>query len=634
MDPARKALLVSLIIVGIIVPLSTIPAFLPTASGYRMTRFGSSAELISFLQTSPVICGSSITPGALYPGSPRTLSSVNSGSTTSLAVSPSYSTTNVQVQGVDELDTVKTDGQYIYTISNNTLFIVKAYPTTEAGIVSKITPNGTMTGVFVYEHSLVLIGGGTGPVPLMGGIATPVGASYPYWYSPNTKLWVYDISNIASPSLTFSLQENGTYVGSRLIGNLVYLITTQYAVARNDSVTLPSRFVNGQVQTTPATQIYHSDIQDYSYSFTTVSSVSLSSSPSLESQSFLISSSGTLYVSTGNIYLTSTIWSCQEETVIHRVNISDGGISYEATGIVPGRVMNQFSMDEYQGILRVATSSWAFVVRPLMTMSSTGISALSPTPVVGVAQLNGLTTNVYTLDMNLRVMGALEGLAPGEQFHSARFLGDRGYLVTFKKTDPLFIIDLRDPASLRILGELYANGYSDYLQPYDETHLIGIGKNATDASTGTFAWYQGVKVSLFDVTDPSNPREVSRYVIGDRGTTTPALTDSHAVLFNHDQNLLVIPVEVAQLPANNTSTWTWGTYVWQGAYVFNISPGGGIVFRGGITHLQSGETPSWTNSDHFVTRALYIGDVFYTISPAMVRMNSLADLSDLGSVNL
>ncbi len=637
MGPGIKALTVALVIIGIAIPLTSVaPA---PASGHQMTQFSSYAELVRFVLVQPTVCSSSTVPGPLPPRTPTGLGPSFGSVTATTASISDYSTTNVQVQGVDELDTVKTDGQYIYTITNNSLVIVKAYPATGAGVISTITPNGTLTGVFVHGDKLVLIGGSPsyGTVRWMGGISMGI-ASYPSPYNQgSTSLWVYDISNRANPLLTFSLQENGTYVGSRLINSSVYLITTEYVIVRNETVELPSRLANGQLQTTPAAQIYHSDVQDYTYSFTTVSRLDLAQSLQLDSQTFLISSSGTLYVSTGNIYLTSTIWSCEQETVIHRVDISNGPATYEATGTVSGRVMNQFSMDEYRGVLRAATSSWVPVIRPLMTTSTT----VSPTPVVGASAsvpvaspLSGLTTNVYALDMNLREIGRLEGLAPGEQFHSARFLGDRGYLVTFKKTDPLFVIDLKDPTSLQVLGELHVSGYSDYLQPYDETHLIGIGKNATDAEGGTFAWYQGVKVSLFDVSDPANPVEVANYVIGDRGTTSPSLTDSHAVLFDHDRNLLVIPVEVTKLPENNTSPWTWGNYVWQGAYVFSINSDEGIVFRGGITHLQNGEAPSWNNTNRFVTRSLFIGDVLYTVSPAIVKMNNLTDLTELGSVTL
>jgi inhibitor of cysteine peptidase len=332
-----------------------------------------------------------------------------------------------------------------------------------------------------------------------------------------------------------------------------------------------------------------------------------------------------MYVSNENIYLTSTIWNCQEQTVIHRVDISHGALSYEATGLVPGRVMNQFSMDENQGFFRVATTSWQYA--PVFAFATTTVST---TPSVS----QGPTTNVYVLDMDLRTVGSIEGISPGETFYAARFFGDRAYLVTFQRVDPLFVIDLRDPYHPRVLGQLEITGVSDYLQPYDENHLIGFGKSSVNVTWENAALFQGLKFSLFDVTDPSHPVDMSDYLVGDRGSDSPALTDSHAILFDHNLNLLVVPVEIAQISGNTTYAWEYGTPVWQGAYVFNISPSGGIVFRGGITHLPAGELPSWNNTDHFVNRSLYIGEALYTISPAMVRMNSLTDLSDLGSVSL
>lgn len=637
MNSARKALAVALIVLGIAVPLS----FVPTASAHQMNRFSSYSGLVSFVQSKPSICDTSNGGPTPLPRAPSGITPSNLGSFTASSATVDYSTTNVQVQGVDELDTVKTDGQYIYTITNNTLVIVKAYPAVGASVVSTIAPNGTLAGVFVSGNKLILIGGTPRywPYPVMG-VATFV---MPYGYNGQTRMWVYDISNRSSPALVFSLQENGGYVGSRLIGNSVYLITTENIIIRNSTIELPARTANGQAQTTLASEIYHSDVRDYAYSFTTVARLDFASAIGLSSQTFLISTSSTIYVSTGNIYLTSTIWNCQQETAIHRVSISNGEVRYEATGTVLGSVLNQFSMDEYNGFLRVATTSWPIVRPMMMGVSTTSSSASSPppTPVPGTpvrtnppTPSQGPTTNVYVLDMRLQQVGWLEKLSPGEQFHSARFMGDRGYLVTFKKTDPLFVIDLRNPRAPKVLGELYVSGYSDYLQPYDETHLIGIGKNATDAAVGSFAWYQGVKVSLFDVSDPTHPVEVSSYVIGDRGTQSPALSDSHAVLFDHDRGLFVIPVEVAQLPKNNTSPWAWGNYVWQGAYVFNVSPGGGVVFKGGITHLKNGEMPSYANSNRFVGRSLFINEVLYTISPAMIKMNNLGDLSEIGSVTL
>jgi uncharacterized secreted protein with C-terminal beta-propeller domain len=243
---------------------------------------------------------------------------------------------------------------------------------------------------------------------------------------------------------------------------------------------------------------------------------------------------------------------------------------------------------------------------------------------------------VYVLDMNLTVVGRLENLAPGENFHSARFMGNRCYLVTFKKTDPLFVIDLSNATNPLVLGELKIPGYSDYLHPYDETHLIGVGKNTVEAEEGEFAWYQGIKVSLFDVSNVTNPVQDASYVIGDRGSDTPVLTDPKAFLFDRSKNLLAIPVMVAKIDESKYPSpvppYAYGEPVWQGAYVFDISLYHDLVLEGRITHLNI--DMSINEQEYWVQRSLYIGDVLYTVSDRMVKMNSLEDLSPIGEVAL
>jgi inhibitor of cysteine peptidase len=277
-------------------------------------------------------------------------------------------------------------------------------------------------------------------------------------------------------------------------------------------------------------------------------------------------------------------------------------------------VLNQFSMDEYEGYFRVATTTY------------------EPTP----------RNHVYVLNMALNITGSLENLAPGETIYAARFMGERGYLVTFKQTDPLFVIDLSDPYNPQALGELKITGYSDYLHPYDENHIIGVGKETVEAEEGDFAWYQGIKIALFDVSDVNRPVEISKYEIGDRGTDSPVLWDHKAFLFDKSRNLLVIPVLVAKIDESQYPEGVppnaYGEYVWQGAYVFNISLDQGLQLKGRITHI---ENPSDLAQDYYylyssfsVQRSLYIDDVLYTISDAKIMMNSLENLDYINEVQL
>jgi inhibitor of cysteine peptidase len=198
------------------------------------------------------------------------------------------------------------------------------------------------------------------------------------------------------------------------------------------------------------------------------------------------------------------------------------------------------------------------------------------------------------------------------------------------------VIDLTEPTHPYVLGELHIPGYSDYLHPYDENHLIGVGKQTVEAEQGYFAWYQGIKISLFDVTNVTDPKQISNYTIGDRGSDSPVLSDHKAFLFDKSTNLLVIPVTVAKINESEyddgVPPYAYGTQVWQGAYVFRLSLEEGFVFRGGITHLVS--DTSVQNSSYWIKRSLYIENVLYTVSDKKIEMNSLADLTLLKEIEL
>jgi uncharacterized secreted protein with C-terminal beta-propeller domain len=246
------------------------------------------------------------------------------------------------------------------------------------------------------------------------------------------------------------------------------------------------------------------------------------------------------------------------------------------------------------------------------------------------------------LDGALKATGALEDVAPGESIYAVRFMGKRVYLVTFLHVDPLFVIDLSKPAEPQILGKLKIPGYSDYLQPYDETHLIGIGKEV-DASidadlihTENAVYYtaiQGVKLALFDVSDVANPIEVYKEVIGDRGTESLAAQDHKSFLFDKEKGLVVIPVTLAQLKPGQPKN-TQGEYVFQGAYVYNLTLETGFSLKGKVTHYdtneafeKSGEYFYGGQSD--ITRSIYINNVLYTLSQSRLQLNDLTSMVTL-----
>jgi uncharacterized secreted protein with C-terminal beta-propeller domain len=434
---------------------------------------------------------------------------------------------------------------------------------------------------------------------------------YPYYSDVSTFINVYDISEKTHPLLARNFTISGSYFNSRMLGDYVYAVVSQPAYLINDAVVLPKVYQNVYASDIAPERIYYADTVDKDYfTFTTFVGLNLlDDAQEPTNMTVMMGGASNMYVSIGNIYVTYPTWSEQGQyTSVYRIRVNGSALTFEAKGNVTGSILNQFSMDEYSGYFRIATNSWTN---------------------------NTQRNNVYVLDMNLTTVGTLENLAEGENLHSVRFMGNKCYLVTFKKTDPLFVIDLGEPTTPKVLGLLKIPGYSDYLHPYDENLLIGVGKETVEASEGDFAWYQGVKLSLFDVSNVNDPKQLAKYVIGDRGTDSPILRDHKAFLFDKSNDgLLVIPVNLFDIDETiyPPGPSTYGTFVWQGAYVFNLTPTGGFVPRGNVTHIESQN--DLYNGDYWVNRALYIGNTLYTVSNSKVKLNSLENLALIAEVDL
>ena len=596
-----------------------------------LNKFSSYEELKSYVEESPqsgyyMLDGrgmATLESGGPVPAAPPEPGPVPSAAQESFA-DTEYSETNIQVEGVDEADIIKTDGEYIYMISNNTIIILKAYPAEEAEVLSRISSNGTIRGIFINEDKLVVFEDEYAVYTVYAERASDYEPAIPTYETPKTSIKVYDVSDREDPILKRDFAIDGNYFNSRMIGDYVYAIANQNTYLIENEIVLPKFYSDNETEEIPAIDIYYYNVSDYYYTFTTIVALNVQNDTQEPNhETVLLGGSRAIYVSMSNIYLTFPEYPMEadeiERTAIHRVGIEKESIRFEATGEAPGTVLNQFSMSEYNGYFRIATTSGH--------VSRTFAQATS-------------TNNLYVLDMDLNVVGELEDLAPGETIYSVRFMGNRGYIVTFKNIDPLFVIDLTNPTAPTVLGSLKVTGYSGYLHPYDENHIIGIGKETEASDREDFAWYQGVKISLFDVSDVSNPVEVAKYEIGDRGTDSPILTDHKALLFDKERNLLVIPVRVAEIDPSKypgeVPDWTYGEYVWQGACVFDISPDG-IALRGTITHLEDGadlKNNYWLYSEYFVERSLYIDNVLYTVSDKLVKMNDLESLDLLNEIEL
>jgi uncharacterized secreted protein with C-terminal beta-propeller domain len=233
----------------------------------------------------------------------------------------------------------------------------------------------------------------------------------------------------------------------------------------------------------------------------------------------------------------------------------------------------------------------------------------------------------------MKTVGSLKYIAPDEKVYSTRFLGDRLYMVTFKRIDPLFVIDLSDPANPGILGKLKIPGYSDYLHPYDKDHIIGLGKETEMNDWGGVST-SGLKLALFDVSDVNHPTEVDHVEIGDAGSDSEALRDHKAFLFSKEKDLLVIPVREVRKVLLKGDYSPYTQKIWQGAYAFSVSPSKGFTLRGKVTHSDEDSSGYYWGSRDAVKRSLYIGDVLYTLSSDEIIATSLATMSPLREIPL
>jgi len=511
---------------------------------------------------------------------------------------PAHSTTNIQVAGVDEADIVKTDGEHLYVVSEGNIYILRADP---LEVLSKITLNETY-GAKIYVKGDKLA--------VLGNDYQYALTRVPYQHTEErTFVKVYNISNREKPILTRTISLNGTLSGSRRIGNYVYAVVNQPAIRpssneTNFEVALPKISIGDTSKEIQATEIRYVNVSDVFYYFTTVIAVNIindAQEPTYEP--FLTGSTACMYVSQSNMYLTvpnTKLWilstevsGTRDETFIYRVKLDAEKIVCEAEGTVSGYVLNQFSMDEYNGFFRIATTKWTN---------------------------DGSKNNLYILNMSLNIVGELEGLAPGERIYSARFMSDRCYLVTFRQIDPFFVIDLSNPTEPRVLGYLKIPGFSGYLHPYDENNIIGIGKQDSN-----------LKLSLFNVTDVTAPTEaVPPYIVLTDWSDSAVLLDHKAFLFDKSKQLLALPVSMSFIEVKDSEYYNKG--YWQGAFVFDINLSDGFVLRGNVTH-QENSVDGW-ESGYWVKRVLYIENVLYTVSDKKIKMNSLEDLAFLNEIEL
>ncbi|MCV0366373.1 MAG: beta-propeller domain-containing protein [Nitrosopumilus sp.] len=592
-----------------------------------------------------------------------------------------YSGTNVQVKNVDEADYIKIDGTYAYMVSENTLSIIQVYPAENAKIVTKVSldvESQNIQNMFLNDDHLVIFYHESyfeSEIPPFEFVPQEI-------YKPKTHALTVDVSDKESPKILRDYTIDGNLYDARMIGDYVYFVTSS-GINYNHPV-IP-RIMDGS-RTVMVPDVFYFDSFERDYNFNTVTAMNIFEDKTT-SETFLMGNAGTVYVSETGFYIayqknphpiyydvfkknsffdvivpmlpkdtqskidmiandSSLDWNQKwsvisdvlqelfnrmqktqkekliseiekkvyeyqartreslQSTVIHKILLDGDKIEYNAKGEVPGRLLNQFSMDENKDRFRVAVTYDHYDYKQ------------------GSRQYNA----VYVLDETLKVVGSVDGLAPDESIYSARFMGDRLYLVTFEQIDPFFVIDLSQDTP-KVLGELKIPGFSNYLHSYDKDHIIGIGRDTEERSNGRVVQL-GVKIALFDVSDVNHPKVLDDIIFENKDSRTEAANDHKAFLFDPRNGILSIPFEESnRIKASSGSEYDY----WYGFYVFKLDTANGIELKNIIEHYDDAD-----GIDQYLSpRSFYIEDILYTVSSKSIKMNALNGLSDeINSISL
>ncbi|HEY3088900.1 MAG TPA: beta-propeller domain-containing protein [Jatrophihabitantaceae bacterium] len=613
----------------------------PPVSGMKLVAYGGCADMVADLRAHAarnVGIGGVTPPGVTY----ASAGGVTAQSAATPSASPAYSPTNDYVPGADEPDLVKTDGDRLITVERGVLRVVDARTeqvTTRLLLsaapqtwgASNLLVEGDRALVIVSASGMLTPGGGGAA---LSGLGAPTPGGYPGPIDNGTRYVLVDLSG--QPRVLGTFTPSGSYVDARLVGSTVRLvvrsqpeIVVPQSSGQVDAKTQLAR-ARAAVQRAPATawlpeyQVRDADghtssrtaaCRDVSHpadytgtSMLTVYSIDLNAGLADVSPVSLAADGDTVYATTTSLYIASNPqWWLQpvlergadgrpimpklppQHTEIHRFDISaPGPARYVASGVVPGRLLNQYSLSEYDGYLRVATTSgYALADEP-------GQSSAESTS----------SSSVFVLRADrLTKVSEVDGLGGGQRIYSVRFIGPVGYVVTFQQMDPLYTLDLRDPTAPRVAGAVELTGYSSYLYPVSETTLIGVGEDATTQGRPI-----GLQMSLFDVGNPSHPLRIAHLV--KTNLQSGAEWDPHAFLYWPQTGAAVLPV----------STWQSGQFR-ASALVLRVG-GSQIAIRGSVTQ------PSTSRYGQAgIMRSVVIGDDLWTVSDDGLMVS---DLSTLG----
>ncbi|MBQ9557460.1 MAG: beta-propeller domain-containing protein [Clostridia bacterium] len=543
-----------------------------------------------------------------------------------------YSKTNVQVEGVDEADVVKTDGKFVYVAKDGNVLVFDVRTPSDIGLSSTVRVDKVLDGT-VYSYARVA------DMFLEGDLLTVVFSAQKKTYNDD-KLYddyyfsmrsdsvygiaVYDVSDPAEPETVRYYTQEGYYLSSRRIGDYVYIVTQKH-IYTSDYDGKPEAVVPCRCDSaaddglTPLAPdcIY---IADNSTCFITLGALNIKDADEPAGTVTVLGSGSTVYSSAKAMYIfgdyvaEDTVSGGSARTNVYKFTFDGSELAFAASGSVEGTMINQFAADEYEGNLRVATTRDGYTENDDKT--------------VEFYSDNGITI----LDENLDKLGELTGLAKGEHIYSVRFNGATGYVVTFRTVDPLFAFDLSDPKNPVVTGELKIPGYSEYLHVYDEDTLLGIGQDAAaESEDAEIAYYQGLKISLFDVGDGENLSEIDTYILGHRGTHSAVENDHKALAYYAERDVFGLPVDIYYFADDNHTIYDYGEYDGSAFCVFSMGGGEKIELVSQIKQLRAGAA-DYEEKTREITRGIFIGDNVVTISYDMIQINDYTTGELLGNL--
>lgn len=568
-----------------------------------------------------------------------------------------FTTTNNQEEGVDELDIVKTNGTHIFSVEQDTLYITQSWPIEDTELASSVQLGGYARGLFLQGDTAIVLS-----QRYNNDRGDDNGLTERSWSS--TLITVIDVSDPSAPEVLREVDIEGYLANGRLINGKVTLAVNSYMpipqvfwdLLWDDEIELPeydwedteaerelkrqqtreilSPYVAelaSEMDLTEFLPLYRDQLTDSpeapveslhactdiyrpsnlsQYSVLSIVEIDATDTTDPVETAGLLSDGWQIYASQDNFYVAQTSWwwwwgwgDLDLNTHIHQFALTDTGPRYAASGSVPGWLLDQFSFSEYDGHLRVATTDndWWWGTQ--------------------TEDAEEAANNIFVLenqDGALTRVGEVRGIAPGERIFASRMMGEKGYLVTFRQTDPLFTIDLSDPTDPRVIGELHIPGYSAYLHPMGDDHLLAVGMDGTDDGTLT-----GLAVNVFDVSDFTNPQLAHQWTLPSDGWSwSEALSDHHAFTYHRG---------VLSFPAYNYD-YDNGSY-FSGLIVLDASADG-ITELGRVDHQDLVDRSEcyydWECEDGYdyyrtawMRRSVYIEDNLFSLSNYGIKVNDL-----------